>query len=247
MLGGQSTGLPDTPNELSQLIEGYTQNRYPYYETAAKIFRLESKEDVLYLKLIEGQESLNLKRESRILEWINGRIPVPKLLYYSYVGGVEYQLTSEIKGTPTYKAKPNERAEAVNAMGKALRMIHSLDPTGCPIDNRIDIRFAKAIEESKSVENLCERPDETLVFTHGDYCLPNIITQNRKLSGVIDWDYGGLADAYIDIAACAWSIGYNYGEKEAEEKWIPLLFESYGTERDEEKYNYYGKLWQLDF
>ena len=51
MRGDPSTRLPDLPDELSSLIEGYSLSRYPWYETAAKIYRLES-EDVLYLKLI---------------------------------------------------------------------------------------------------------------------------------------------------------------------------------------------------
>lgn len=246
MQGGQSTGLPDLPAELSSLIDGYVVNRYPWYETSAKIYRLES-DDVLYLKLIEGQDSLNLERESKILDWIDGRLPVPRLLHYSHVDGVEYQLTTEIKGTPTYKAQPFEREKAIVAMGEAMKLIHSLNPKGCPIDNRIDNRFAKLIEDGNTIEELGERPGEDLVFTHGDYCLPNIITRDRELSGVLDWDYGGLADAYIDIAACSWSIQYNYGEKEAKEKWIPLLIETYGIELDYEKYEYYGRLWSLDF
>ena len=246
MRGEPSTKLPDLPDELSNLIEGYNINRYPWYETAAKIFRLEA-DDILYLKLVENQPQLSLDKESKILEWIDGRLPVPRLLHYSHVHGVEYQLTTEIKGTPTYKAQPEDRHDAVVAMGEALRLIHSLDPSGCPIDNRIDNRFARLLTDEKNLEELGERPEEKLVFTHGDYCLPNIITNDGKLSGIIDWDYGGLADAYIDIAACTWSIGYNYGEKEAEEKWIPLFFASYGAEIDKDKLIFYGKLWSLDF
>ncbi len=246
MPDGPSTRLPELPEELQGLIEGYEVNRYPWYETAAKIFRLES-DDVLYLKIVENQPKRSLERESSILKWIDGRLPVPDLRYYSYIDGVEYQLTTEIKGTPTYKAQPNERRDAVKAMGEALRLVHSLDSTRCPIDNSIDNRFAKLIDEGSTLDELGPRPEENLVFTHGDYCLPNIITSDGELSGVIDWDYGGLADPYIDIAACAWSIGYNYGEKEAEEKWVPLLFESYGAHKDDEKYEYYGKLWSLDF
>lgn len=238
--------MPELSETLTKLIDGYTFNRFPYYETAAKIYRLEA-DKVLYLKVIEGQDSLNLERESKLLEWIDGRLPVPRLLHYSYVDGVEYQLTSEIKGTPTYKVQQFEREDAVVAMAEAMKLIHSLDSSGCPLDNRIDVRFKRVIESGSDLDELGERPEEQLIFTHGDLCLPNILIENGSLTGVIDWDCGGLSDAYIDIAACTWSIGYNYGEKEAEKKWIPLFLETYGIELDKEKYEYYGKLWNLDF
>lgn len=238
--------MPKLPEELTGIIEGYTFNRFPYYETAAKIYRLEG-EKVLYLKVIEGQESLNLERESKLLNWIDGRLPVPKLLHYSHVDRVEYQLTTEIQGTPTYKVQQFEREQAVIAMGEAMKLIHALDPTGCPLDNSIDNRYARIIREGNSLDELGDRPEENLIFTHGDLCLPNILVEDGALTGVIDWDCGGLSDAYIDIAACTWSIGHNYGEKEAEMKWIPLFLETYGVELDQDKYEYYGKLWNLDF
>ncbi len=230
--------MPELPGRLTDLIDGYKLSRYPWYETAAKIYRLESETDALYLKLIENQPTRTLERESKILEWIDGQLPTPKLLYYGIDGCVEYQLTSEVKGTPTYKAQPNERMEAVKILGETLQKVHSLDPAGCPIDNRLNNKLTQIEDTSE----LSERPDEELVFTHGDYCLPNIIIKNGALSGVIDWDYGGLADPYVDFASCTWSIRHNYGENESNDNWIPQFFESYGLTPDETKLKYYGNL-----
>jgi aminoglycoside phosphotransferase len=242
MQGGQSTRLPDLPERLTELTEGYTVSRYPWYETAAKIYRLESESEAVYLKLIEGQPTRSLERESKILEWIDGRIPTPNLLYYTYENEIEYQLTSEVKGTPTYKVQPFEKADAVRVLGETLKMIHSLGTDGCPIDNRIDNKLALIEDSSK----LGDKPVEELVFTHGDYCLPNIIMENAALSGVIDWDYGGLADPYVDFNSCIWSMGYNYGEQETKQKWTPLFLESYGLDDlDEEKLAFYGRLSSL--
>jgi kanamycin kinase len=241
MRGELSTRLPDLPDELYRLIEGYSINRYPWYETAAKIYKLES-DDILYLKLIEGQPTRTLEQESMILEWIDERVPTPKLLFYGYMEGIEFQLTTEIKGTPIYKVQAHERMEAVKVLGETLWMIHSLDPSGCPIDNRVENKLAKIDDASV----LGEAPDERLVFTHGDYCLPNIIIENDVLSGVIDWDYGGLADPYVDFVSCTWSIAHNFGEKDAKHKWIPLFFESYGLyEVNEEKLAFYNGLSDL--
>ena len=234
--------MPDFPEKLSELTEGYTVSRYPWYETAAKIYRLESESDAIYLKIIEGQATRNLERESKILEWVDGRLPTPKLLYYGFDEGVEYQLTSEVKGTPTYKVQPNERTDAVRVLGETLKLIHSLGTAGCPIDNRID----KKVAQIEDASELGHRSGENLVFTHGDYCLPNIIIENAALSGVIDWDYGGLADPYVDFNSCIWSMGFNYGEQETKQKWTSLFLESYGIdELDEEKLAFYGRLSSL--
>jgi len=90
-------------------------------------------------------------------------------------------------------------------------------------------------------------PAETLAFTHGDYCLPNVITVVPRLSGVIDWDHGGLADPYVDLASCLWSLKYNYGERESKGGWIPLFLEVYGLdELDDEKLSFYTELMALE-
>ncbi len=73
MQGGQSTGLPDLPEKLSELTEGYKLNRYPWYETAAKIYRLESESDALYLTIInpELQNITLYNLENNILKIIS--------------------------------------------------------------------------------------------------------------------------------------------------------------------------------
>lgn len=234
--------MPDFPDKLFELTEGYKVSRYPWYETAAKIYRLESDSDTIYLKIIKGQSTRSLEQESKILKWIDGRLPTPKLLYYAFEDGVEYQLSSEVKGIPTYKVQSFERADAVKVLGETLKMVHSLDPTGCPFNNRIDNKLAQ-IEASNK---LGDRPKEELVFAHGDYCLPNIIMEKCTLSGVIDWDYSGLADPYVDFNSCIWSMGYNYGEQETKQKWTKLFLESYGLdELDEKKLDFYGRLSSL--
>ncbi|MES0326290.1 MAG: phosphotransferase, partial [Candidatus Bathyarchaeia archaeon] len=175
--------MPSLPDELAELTEGYALSRFPYYETAAKIYRLSSEDSGLYLKIIEGQQTLSLERESRILRWIDGSIPTPRLLYYGVQDGNEYQLTTEVTGTPTYQVEPAEREHAVKALGEALRMIHSMNSSGCPIDNRIGNRLKQLQENDVDTSQFKDQPDESLVFTHGDYCLPNIIIEDRELSG----------------------------------------------------------------
>ena len=62
--------------------------------------------------------------------------------------------------------------------------------------------------------------------------------QNGKLSGFIDWPWGGINDRYFDLAAVTWSIGYNYGEE-----WVEPFFELYGIKDiDWNKIHFYQML-----
>lgn len=77
--------------------------------------------------------------------------------------------------------------------------------------------------------------DEELVFTHGDYCLPNVIMENQRVSGYIDWGRAGVADKYQDLALAIRSISYNFGKD-----YVPYFLAGYGIkELDESKVDFY--------
>ena len=48
-----------------------------------------------------------------------------------------------------------------------------------------------------------------ITFCHGDYCLPNIMVANSRVTGVIDWPHAGYLDRRIDLTATCRSIGRN--------------------------------------
>jgi aminoglycoside phosphotransferase len=81
------------------------------------------------------------------------------------------------------------------------------------------------------------------VFTHGDYCLPNVVLLEDgaggfKISGFVDCVNAGIADRYQDLALCARSVAYNLGTE-----WVQPLFARYGLDRvDESKLAYYQLL-----
>ncbi len=238
------------PEELGELTDGYRFERHPYDETGAEIHRLTAEgRPTLYLKAypVRGRR---LERETKILRWIGGRLPAPRPLLYLAQGWWEYQLTTEIPGVPSYQLERRERENAVKVMAEALRAIHGLDARGCPYmntaANRIgEARASKDPETQRALDGLeASKPDEDLVFTHGDYCLPNIILDGGALSGVIDWDYAGLGDPYVDLEACMWSIGYNYGGDA--KRLAPLFLKAYGLdELDEAKLRWYARLSDL--
>lgn len=238
---GLSTRLPDT---LAEQLNGYSFVRHPYDETGASIYVLTHQSmPRLYLK-IRGDKTDRLSSEYEMLKWINQRVPIPEPLYYTKEATIEYLLTTEVKGTPTYQVDPSNREIAVRILAETLRKIHSLDTTGCPVTHTIDDSTKSLRERAIDVSPLGDwRPEEHLCFTHGDYCLPNIIVADSRLSGVIDWDYAGLADPYVDFVSCTWSIRYNYGEEA--ETLTSLFFDAYGVDIDEEKLSFYRRLNEL--
>ncbi|MCU4581133.1 phosphotransferase [Acinetobacter gyllenbergii] len=54
------------------------------------------------------------------------------------------------------------------------------------------------------------RLNEDLVFSHGDFCLPNIFIDQDNISALIDLGRSGIADRYQDIAQCYRSLKYNF-------------------------------------
>jgi len=238
---GLSTRLPDT---LAEKLRGYSFSKHPYDETGAEIHVLSHPDQPrLYLKIRLG-DSGKLEKEYLMLKWINQRVPTPEPIYYTLENSTEYLLTSEITGTPTYQVEPTERETAVTILATALKKIHNLDPADCPVIHSVD-KWIKFLEERGiDVSSLGDwRPVEKPVFTHGDYCLPNIIVGDGALSGVIDWDFAGLADPYVDLVSCIWSIGYNYGEET--DTLLSSFLETYGVELEQAKYDFYKRLNEL--
>ena len=64
-----------------------------------------------------------------------------------------------------------------------------------------------AAREQAAREGFSEMRTDALI--HGDYCLPNIILKDWKLSGYIDVGNGGLGDRHIDILWGIWTLKYN--------------------------------------
>ncbi len=96
----------------------------------------------------------------------------------------------------------------------------------------------KELNLPRNIDKLiqCKPNSEDIVFTHGDYCLPNIIIDNEGNIGFIDLGRSGNADKYQDIALAIRSIKYNLQN----DKWVRLFVNTYGIETiDNNKLEYY--------
>lgn len=81
-----------------------------------------------------------------------------------------------------------------------------------------------------------------MAFTHGDYCLPNIMLGDGAVTGFIDLGRAGIADRYTDLALAARSIRHNTGD----EQLVGVFLEAYVlSEVNWRKIDYYTLLGEL--
>jgi kanamycin kinase/aminoglycoside 3'-phosphotransferase-2 len=78
---------------------------------------------------------------------------------------------------------------------------------------------------------------EELVFTHGDYSMPNVDLKDGKISGFLDLGGCGTADPYADLAIAERSVIRNYGAE-----YVELFYKAYGIDAPDRKK---VKLYQL--
>lgn len=249
------------PPNFADAVSGYAFRQIHLGLSPSKVFRLEAADkNSLYLKIAPRIPAFSLSDEKSKLEWLENCLPVPEVLLFAEDENTDYLLLSEIYGLPASDdSLKTDIPRLIEQLANGLKMIHSLPLEDCPFDSRVDSvieivreRISKNLidtsdfdeeRQGRTAEDIFRELIETkpfgedLVFTHGDYCLPNVILKNGKLNGFIDLGNAGIADKYQDIALLTRSIKYNFGE-EYEEK----VFEIYGIEPDRKKIHFYKLL-----
>lgn len=255
--------LRNIPAALQEHINDASLDENREGHSGTSVFRLERPgQPDQFLKVGERYSEDDLSAELSRLLWLRGRLPVPEVLYWSEHGTRQYLLMSAVPGLPAYDDSLNSQLPTLLRLyAHGLRQIHDVPVEACPFDMRLDVRIAQAghnlqagrvdaenfdpqrqgrAPQSLFRELMATRPAaEDLVFTHGDYCIPNVIIDGemRILSGFIDWGRAGIADRYTDLALAARSIDYNFGAE-----WIPMFFEAYGIDPDPAKRAFYQLL-----
>ena len=217
------------------------------------------------------------ENEYKMLCWLEGRLPAPRCLYHDTESGKDFLLMSRISGSMACDEACMEKENgrfAVRLMAEALKRLWQVDIADCPSDQRLSKALAVAEKRIRSGEASVEtaspgiygpdgfdnpdallcwlranQPEEDLVFSHGDYCMPNVLFQGEQLSGYIDLGNGGVADRWEDIAMAHRSLRNNFwgvfGGKAYRDFDPDLLFEMLGMEKDEKKFRYYDLLHEL--
>lgn len=209
-------------------------------------------------------------KERKILTWLDEKLPAPRLIAFERQDGFNYLLMSKIPGemacSETYMQNP---APAVKALADGLKALRAVDTKGCPNNNTLDVTLANArhnlenglidlkeIDEDRifaygfsGMDDLFRfldknRPDEEIVFSHNDYCLPNVFLDNGAFSGLVDLGDAGIGDQWQDIALCVRSLEYNlvkiskYSRGDYE-RYKALLFDELGFAEEKDIIDYY--------
>lgn len=214
-------------------------------------------------------------QELLALDWLYGKLPVPKIIANDEVQEKSYLLMERCPGQMacdnSYLSQPER---LISALANILKQLWTVDVSDFPYsyslrdkleeatrnveDAKIDINEAElgtfgpdAFDNPQALLKwlISNQPDEELVFSHGDFCLPNIFLRNEQLTGLIDLGRAGIGDKYCDIALAYRSLKHNmqtfYGN-DIDEVYNPLLlFEHLGMEANWDKINYYILLDEL--
>ncbi len=135
-------------------------------------------------------------------------------------------------------------------LGEGLRMLHETSFDHCPIQDRM-ITYKNTVERNHisgmfdkdlfdGTEYSFERCEEAYsvysegaerltsrVLLHGDYCLPNIVLDDWRISAFIDVGNGGVGDRHIDLFWGVWTLWFNLKTNEYADRFL----DAYG--RDE--------------
>ncbi len=212
----------------------------------------------------DGSRYPTLRGEAERMVWAAPYLPVPLVVALKELGGTTVMLTEALPGLDA--TNPAWRADLpalVRALGLGLRELHhAVGEEWCPF--RFDLARALGHVEERvrtddidpagfHVEHAHLTPaaalaeleelapdDEDLVVCHGDYCPPNVVLQDWRVTGFVDLGELGVADRWWDIAVGAWSVGWNFGGE-----FEPLFYEGYGIAPDPGRIRFFRLLYDL--
>jgi aminoglycoside phosphotransferase len=167
------------------VLGGQLEGELAWMSWAGTVWRLAGDSGAVYVK-----RAAELAGERDRLGWLKGRLPVPEVVGFFRAAGDDWLMTREVPGVPLYHRSVTwSPSRVARVLGEILHSIHATDATDCPFGVR-------------------KRGN---VLVHGDFCLPNVLVIDCKLTGLIDVGQTGLGDPRQDLAAGVWSLQYNFG------------------------------------
>lgn len=251
------------PNRIKKHVSGMRCEQNDIGCSQASVYRFFSATEAVYLK-VEPKEG-ELETEYNKLQWLNGKLCVPRIIEWVSENSTDYLLMSDIGGKMLCdNFYLNNPTLAVSLLAEGINLLRAVDIKDCPIRNDLSRKLKDAAENIRlkkidmkdwepgsnqfsTPQDLLDylisnKPkDEELVFTHGDYCLPNIFADKDQLTGFIDIGRAGVADLWQDVALCIRSLWHNFNSKEYDD----LLLKQIGIPLNKEKLNYYILLDEL--
>ena len=218
--------------------------------------------------------SARTEREVILLRWLEGRLPAPRVIACEQSDGYSYLLMTRITGKMACDEMYLDQPKLLlSRLAEAIQMTWAVDIADCPVMRTPEMMLREA---RKRVEDgLVDRDDadpgtygpngfrdpEALlewleghvppmdpVFSHGDFCLPNVLLNERGVSGLIDLGDAGVSDRWRDLALCHRSLRHNvdgtYGKVRPGHD-ADGLFDLLGVPKDPEKLKWYLLLDEL--
>ncbi|MBE6693370.1 MAG: aminoglycoside 3'-phosphotransferase [Ruminococcaceae bacterium] len=194
-----------------------------------------------------------LLREAQMTEYFHSIGLGAEILGYCS-GDVDLLLTSRMRGEDcTHADYLADGKRLCDTIATELRRLHELDFSDCPVQDRIS-EYITTVEANYRTGNYdtshfpdsfgyTSAEDAMLVFKdgssrlrrdvllHGDYCLPNIMLDNWRLSGFIDLGNGGVGDRHIDIFWGVWTLGFNLRTDAYRDRFL----DAYGRDKVDEE------------
>lgn len=192
-----------------------------------------------------------LAAEASLTEYFHSKGLAAEVLAYRSLEE-DWLLTARVPGEDAahadYLADPKRLCDI---SAETLRQLHDMSPADCPVRNRTADYLATAERNYKAgmfdpsifpaswaapaaadawkyiEQNKQLLQNDTLI--HGDYCLPNMMLQNWRFSGLIDLGNGGVGDRHIDLFWGAWSLQYNLKTDQYRDR----FFDAYGRDKVE--------------
>lgn len=144
-------------------------------------------DSVLKIEKVSNQS----RREVEALKWLKGKLPVPDVICHEEKDGKSYLLMSRLKGKMLCDPKVlHNRNRLLKSAAAALKLLWQVDISDCPFK-----------EEGKDMKDP--------VLSHGDFCLPNILVDNKGITGYLDLGYCTIAEKQADIDMCLESLENN--------------------------------------
>ena len=233
------------PAEAARLLDGaalYDSS----CSTAAQVYYID-RDGGLFLKSAAAE---TLRTEAIMTSFFHKLGLSAEVLLYCTERGKDWLLTRRIPGEDCldagYLSDPKRLCETTATL---LRALHETPVKDCPVADRNKTYIANvrkgfdgshfepelfaglwefsSFDEARATAEAGFPALKSEVLLHGDYCLPNVILQDWRLSGFIDLGNGGIGDRHIDLLWGIWTLNYNLKTT----KWTSRFLDAYGREQ----------------
>ncbi|TDJ08224.1 MAG: aminoglycoside 3'-phosphotransferase [Deltaproteobacteria bacterium] len=220
--------IPKLPSELELFFGKYEWKKPSTGESGDKVYQINCKNGKSYfLKTAIGSNQSNLVFEKQALAWMKNKFLAPSVVKFLKKPDATYLLTTALEGhnASRFTTLNIPEADMMKLLAKTLRKIHQIPIDNCNLDQGLATRIPQAKKRwelalidkniSDPYESLIQKCNfkEDQVFTHGDYCLANIIIGKNNSTGLIDLGRAGVSDRYQDISLLFRSFEYYTGKR----------------------------------